>query len=290
MSGTRYLVAYGGDKRSKDALRLGVALAASFKAELDIVLVVKTDNPSGAGDTPAGDIAPVLREQALQRLDDALTLVPDGLTARTHLRGDRSIAQGVLAAAADLDVAMTVVGAASGGSKLAFTIGPVATALLHASPVPVAMAPRRYTPGGRLERLYCALGTRPGAQLVLDEAVEGVARSGMDLRLLSLLELDGPDGDDGARSRVEGLMEQTMRRLEDNEVVFEIGQGRSMKQAIESVGWHPHSVLMVGSSRLAQGNQTFLGSTAARMLRHLPVPMIVVPRPAPADARQLEEV
>lgn len=289
MSATRYLVAYGGDKRSKDALRLGVALAASFKAELDIVLVVRTETP-GAGHAPVGDISPLLREQAGHWLDEALTLVPDGLTARTHVRGNSSIAQGVLEAAADLDVAMIVVGAASGGSKLAFTIGPVATALLHASPVPVAMAPRRYTPAGRLERLYCALGTRPGAQLVLDEAVEGVARSGMDLRLLSLLELDGPDGDDGARDRVEGLMEQTMRRLDDNEVVFEIGQGRNIKQAIESVRWHPHSVLMVGSSRLAQGNQTFLGSTAARMLRHLPVPMIVVPRPATADARELEEV
>ncbi|MFD1504991.1 universal stress protein [Georgenia yuyongxinii] len=279
MSAARYLVAYGGDKRSKDALRLGVALAESFKAELDIVLVVKDDDPYGTAYPPVGDVTPLVREQAEEWLAEALTLVPEGLTVRTHLRRNRSIAQGVLEAAADLDAAMIVVGAASGGGKLAFTIGPVATALLHASPVPVAMAPRKYTPAGRLERLYCALGTRPGAQLVVEEAVEGVARSGMELRLLSLLELDGRAGaDEDARRRVEELMDHTMNRLQDNEVTFEIGQGRNMKQAIGSVGWHPGSVLMIGSSRLAQGNQTFLGSTAARMLRHLPVPMIVVPR------------
>ena len=35
---------------------------------------------------------------------------------------------------------------------------------------------------------------------------------------------------------------------------------------------------IVGSSRLAQPRRLFLGSTAAKMLHELPVPMIVVPR------------
>jgi nucleotide-binding universal stress UspA family protein len=36
--------------------------------------------------------------------------------------------------------------------------------------------------------------------------------------------------------------------------------------------------VLVGSSRLATPKHLFLGSTAAKMLRELPVPMIVVPR------------
>ena len=35
---------------------------------------------------------------------------------------------------------------------------------------------------------------------------------------------------------------------------------------------------MVGSSRLARKHRLFLGSTAQRMLRTLPVPLLVVPR------------
>ncbi|MEO6529797.1 MAG: hypothetical protein ABIN10_09430 [Specibacter sp.] len=35
---------------------------------------------------------------------------------------------------------------------------------------------------------------------------------------------------------------------------------------------------MIGSSRLAQTKSIFLGATANRILRALPVPMIVVPR------------
>jgi hypothetical protein len=51
-----------------------------------------------------------------------------------------------------------------------------------------------------------------------------------------------------------------------------------MKQAVESIAWEPRSILLVGSSRLAPGRRTFLGTTAARILRHLPIPMVVVPR------------
>ncbi|HWV50485.1 MAG TPA: universal stress protein, partial [Microbacterium sp.] len=45
-----------------------------------------------------------------------------------------------------------------------------------------------------------------------------------------------------------------------------------------ALGWLPGEVVLVGSSRLAQPRRLFLGSTAAKMLHELPVPMIVVPR------------
>ena len=40
----------------------------------------------------------------------------------------------------------------------------------------------------------------------------------------------------------------------------------------------PGELAVVGSSRLARKRRLFLGATAAKMLRELPVPMIVVPR------------
>ena len=42
--------------------------------------------------------------------------------------------------------------------------------------------------------------------------------------------------------------------------------------------WDDGEILIVGSSRLAQKNSMFLGSTANKVLRALPVPMVVVPR------------
>jgi nucleotide-binding universal stress UspA family protein len=272
----RFVVAYGGDKRSKAALRLGVVLAQSLDAHLDVVLVVRADDPFGAPYPPSGDVGPLVEEQALAWLDEARALVPDDVSLATHLRHDRSVAHGVLEAVAELGARLVVVGTAAGPQG--FTVGSVARHLLHASPVPVALTPRGYKPAGRLRRIYCAVGTRPGAQLVVQQAVEAARRTRTDLRLVSLVDLDERAGvDDEARRRAEKLMQEAAAGVTDA-VGIEIGQGRTMRQAIDSIGWEPRSVLLVGSSRLAPGRQTFLGTTAARMLRHLPVPMVVVPR------------
>ncbi|WP_240624995.1 hypothetical protein [Kocuria tytonicola] len=54
----RYVVGYGADKRSRDAVRLGVALARAFRAELEIVCVVRTDDPFSAASPPVGTSPP----------------------------------------------------------------------------------------------------------------------------------------------------------------------------------------------------------------------------------------
>jgi nucleotide-binding universal stress UspA family protein len=62
-------------------------------------------------------------------------------------------------------------------------------------------------------------------------------------------------------------------------VSVRVATGRTLKKAAQDVDWSPGGLLLIGSSRLAQGRQTFLGTTAARLLKHIPVPMVVVPRP-----------
>ena len=49
-------------------------------------------------------------------------------------------------------------------------------------------------------------------------------------------------------------------------------------QAFEDVGWQEGDVLVVGSSALGPIAQVFLGSRATKILRHSPVPVVVVPR------------
>ena len=46
---------------------------------------------------------------------------------------------------------------------------------------------------------------------------------------------------------------------------------------MDRLEWEAGEVLLIGSSRLAASRSIFLGSTANRILRALPVPMIVVP-------------
>ncbi|WP_448317051.1 universal stress protein [Streptomyces sp. CO7] len=277
MSVPHYVVAYGGDDRSKIALRTGADLARSLGAVLDIVLVVRADAPFGATYPPAPDIESLVEQQARQWLDEARASIPSDVPVETHIRRHRSVAQGILEAAADIDARLIVVGTASGGGP-GFTVGPVATQLLHASPVPVALVPRHHESPGLLEKVYCAVGTRPGAQLVVRESVEAARRAGLDLHLVSLLELDEQHGaGEPARRHATELIAAAAEDFTDGRARVEIGQGRTMKQAVESIDWDPRGVLLIGSSRLAPGRRTFLGTTAARILRHLPIPMVVVP-------------
>ena len=82
-----------------------------------------------------------------------------------------------------------------------------------------------------------------------------------------------------ARSRqVEGL--PASRR----HVETVIGRGTSWAEAIDDVGWDEGDVLVVGSSDLGPVAQVFLGSRATKILRHSPVPVVVVPRGQGGDS------
>jgi nucleotide-binding universal stress UspA family protein len=61
-------------------------------------------------------------------------------------------------------------------------------------------------------------------------------------------------------------------------VTATITDGPTVEAAVNKLEWYDGDLIMVGSSRLGAPRRLFLGSTAAKMLRVLEVPMVVVPR------------
>ena len=277
-STVRYLVAWGGDARSKDALALGATLARTFRAELAVVYVVREET---FGAHTFGDVSftqEVVRQasERVQKHLDALTGLDDVVL---HVRRSGSVAEGVLDVAKEIGADLIVIGAGTGTRAL--TTNAIVTALLHASPVPVAMAPRGYRKDAPavLTELVAAVGPRADAGRILEEAIRGVERVSLPLRLVSLLEL-GTDVDvpDERVESVRAALERAVEEVDVDEVTTQVGQGKNLKEAIANIEWKPDSALIIGSSRLAQGKQTFIGTVASRMLTHLPIPMIVAPR------------
>ena len=283
--GSRYLVAWGGDKRSQDALKLGSVLARTFDATLDIVYVVH--HPTHTATLAIGDTSfeKGVEKEARGWLKKAAKSVVKDVNVETHVAHDTSITQGILRTAEQLGSAMIVIGAGSGPAQAVAT-NPIVGGLLHASPVPVAMAPRNYRKSkfDTLASLSAAIGPRPGAQEIVLEAAEGVARVGLPLDLISLVSLKDDkqlhvDGFDEAERVLANAAKRIGARAD---VTTRVGKGRSLKHAVKKMDWDERTALMVGSSRLARGRTTFLGTAATRMLAALPVPMIIVPR---SDAR-----
>ena len=284
----RYVVGYIANARGHDAVNLAVSLARGRGAALDLVVVVPEVQQFGAAHAPRAGFENVLHEQAQEWLDEALALVPSDVPATVHIRTGDSDAHTLIEAAEELGADLLVIGATSGGIFKRFTIGSVASALLHASTVPVALAPHGYYRQEALTRISCGLGTRAGAEKLLDFALGMAANREVRLRVVSLLALDGgAEGDaaeatGAAREYAEKHLaaalpggEPEVRAGTKTEVV--VAHGRSIEEAVDRLEWEAGEVLLIGSSRLATSRSIFLGSTANRILRALPVPMIVVP-------------
>ncbi|XVX18658.1 universal stress protein [Actinomycetota bacterium] len=286
---TRLVVGYIADDRGRDAIRLAAFLAAGRRAEIEIVLVVP-EHTAFSGDYPHDrGYASILEQQLGTWMTEALALVPAGIPARGHVRSAGSEAAGLIAAAAELRADMIVVGAKSGGLLQRVQVGSVANALLHTSPVAVALAPAGFDTAGPITRVTATFGGRPGADAVIDTGAQMATERGVPLRLVSLVALDGPGvhidpGDSHAlleplrRHGHTRLAERAAHLIEEDRARVEVASGTSIDDAVRRLDWADTEVALIGSTRLSGHLRLFVGSTAYRILRALPVPMIVVPQ------------
>jgi nucleotide-binding universal stress UspA family protein len=279
-----YVVAYEATGQGRDALELGIALARATGTELRICLVLQRLSAVPAKIHAAhSDYEAILTDQARQWLAEAVGWIPDDVMATTHVLWADSASEGLLSAAEDLESDRIVVGASRSGLLNRFTIGSVANALLHASPVPVALAPRGYRAPAALSRITCAIGTRPGWDALLDSLASFTQDLDLDLRFVTLVEVDAaregqsPTAADSA-AHLDAVLAHYERHSSGHGVITtEVGEGKNVEEAVEALQWRDDEVAFVGSSRLAAPRRIFLGVTAHRMLHALPVPLIVVP-------------
>jgi nucleotide-binding universal stress UspA family protein len=278
----RYVVGYTPNERGADAVALASAMARAQGAHLDLVYVM--DRRGANVDPNAEGTRVSAAEKDLLAVErEGLALVPTELEARFHVRRAESFAAGLIGAAVEYEAGLIVVGAANNGLFKRYSVGSVANALLHASPVPVALAPRGYRRMEPITRLTLAVGRRSGAEAAIDVAIESAERRGVPLRLVSLVELDAL-GDSGENINAAHIHANTVltgasgRLPAGHNVSVEVAHGRTIEEAIDDLEWDDGEILIVGSSRLGERNKLFIGSTANKVLRALPVPMVVVPR------------
>lgn len=275
MTAPRIAVAYLATPGGDDAVAVGEQIAHTLGAELDLCMVLPSDR-SALATIPAD----VLNKEAESWLATAAAGVPSDLTVSTHLSFDESSA-GIIAAAEAVGAEVLVVGGEGGGIAGSLSLGPVVKNLVHASPIPVAIAPRgaRLQRNERIREVTCAIGTRAGAGLLLDTALKFCRDTQTPLRLVSLVAVDNAANLELAQQHAQHALDQAKAFLPEGiPATSLVATGPTVEEAVNKLGWQDGDVIMVGSSRLAQPRRLFLGSTAARMLRVLRVPMIVVPK------------
>ncbi|RJK96440.1 universal stress protein [Vallicoccus soli] len=288
------LVGVTHDERCAAVVHLAAQLARSAGEDLLLVAVVPTSWPPGPGRVDA-EFRRHLAASADAALGRARTLLPDDVPARLVVHHARSAAAGLLEVAEGESTALVVLGSSAAGPLGRVALGSVADRLLHSSPVPVALATRGYRGEERVRRVTAAYGATAGGDDLVVAAAGVAARVGAPLRVASFA-VHGPTiVTAGAGFRAEddvvGTWVGEVRRAQQDvlarvaglpvvppSVDTVVGQGADWGAALGDVPWDGGDVLVVGSSAVGPVARVFLGSRASKVVRHSPVPVVVVPR------------
>ncbi len=281
----RYIVGYGPQHRGIDGINLAATLARSSGATLDLVAVLPDDAPTFHMYSPDHAFNQEMRKQGSEWLADGLARVPADVRANGHLQNAESISEGLMAEAEDETVGKEA-GMIVVGTSHHVHLSSIAGALLHSAAVPVALAPTGYEAQPAITRITCATGVREGHEVLVKFAIHAAAEWRVPLRLMSLVAV-GAGGSEQRREEwaelagihITKIAQEAAESLPPEcPVSTVVGQGRTLVEAVSDLEFSPSEIVMVGSSRLAQPKRLFLGHTANKLMRVLPVPMIVVPR------------
>ncbi|SDL88360.1 universal stress protein [Microbacterium azadirachtae] len=294
------LVGVDTGRRSESVLALAAQLANSLQTDLVVAAVVASAWPPSRASVDhewrehhhaAADLV----------LDHAASVFGGQVKARYLVHEASSARRGLLELAEQEAPDALVLGSSAQGETGRIALGAVSEALLHASPVPVAIAPVGYRAGldSRIVRLTAGYGGTEAAEDLVLGAATVAARAGGALRIASFAVR--PEAETGILSGAGGRAEDPVLiewveqiRRHASAIIDEveeldprprfddavIGVGGSWAAAIDDIGWGEGELLVVGSSSLNPIARVFLGSHGVKIVRNSPVPALVVPRAA----------
>ena len=288
------VVGYLAGKSGAAPLHLAVGAARTLRTSLTVATVVPRPwtYPSPArvdaeyaawADELAADSA-----REAQRLLGALPPVEVSFHSHAH----RSVSGGLVEVVTESGADVLVLGSAATGALGQVVVGSTADRLLHSCPVPVAIAPRGYrgARGGLLTRISCGYpGTADSVEVVRRTAALA-ERLGVPLRVITFAVRGrtmyppevGLHAEDSILAAWEEQAGEMLARLRsdgvvDADVELAVVSGNGWDQALDDADWIDGEILALGTSPRGDVARVFLGSRGAKIVRHSPVPVLVLP-------------
>ena len=283
----------------RSGLELAATLARSSGQDLDLVTVVPAAWPTpvaGHTDREFEDWARARGEEAVAAARGLLAHHCPDVQAKARWVSGRSAPGTLLDEAERVGASMIVVGAGHDGGYGRVVLGSTAHRLLHSATVPVAVATRGYRASdhGRVVRATCAFRGDEASRRTLLQAAEVCRDVGAGLRIVTFAvrgrTMYPPEVATTAEDDVQGAwaaQAESMQRAAIDELAAAgplpdplthvVAAARDWAHALDAVPWERDEVLVVGSSSASLMSRLFLGSNGAKILRHSPVPSVVVP-------------
>lgn len=276
-------------------IEFAATLARSDAQELAVVSVVPAPWPtpiSGGSDREYAEWAAEQGRAAAARARSFIDEHCQGIASTTSWVRGRSAPSALRREAARIGADLIVLGSSRAAGRIA--LGSTADALLHSSPIPVAIGPHGYgaPPDGVIGRATVAFRGDAPSRRALRRTAEVCLRAGVSLRVVTFAVASqgmftagvGRSERIVAAQWIEQVgveQERAVAELADlgldpGQVEQSVAQGADWSKALQRVTWHPDDILVVGSSREGRLSRLFLGPTGTRIVRAASVPVVVV--------------
>jgi nucleotide-binding universal stress UspA family protein len=288
-------VGYLAGKSGRSPLYLAAEAARTLKTPLTVVTVVPRPwmTPSlGRVDAEYAEYAEQLAANSAKQAQECIDSIASGLEVSYHKVAHRSTSGGLLEAAAELQPELLILGSASEGSLGQVVVGSTADRLLHSSPVPMAIAPRGYrgSKAGGLTRITAAYPGTPDTLHVVERVAALAERLGVPMRVVTFAVRGrtmyppevGLRTEDSILDQLAAHARETLAQLKADGVVgkdveLQVASGNGWDETLDAADWQDGDLLAIGTSPVGGIARVFLGSRGSKILRHSPVPVLVLP-------------
>ncbi len=289
------VVGYIPHKGGRGALDLGLQLAHALGESLVVVTVVprQWSTPSMARvDAEYADYARQVGAEAETRAREYLEDPSVDVAFEFRAVTGRSVSSALIETVESLDASLLVLGSSAEGEDGRIVVGSTADKLLHSSPVPLALSPRGYrsTAADGVARVTCAFSDSESSVEVVSRVLELGARFRVPVRVASFgvrgktmypPEI-GFSAEDSVLDSWSAQAADAQAQLERDGVITAdvprvIATGSGWSESVASIAWEPTELLALGSSTVGPLARVFLGSRATKLVRHSPVPVVVIP-------------
>jgi nucleotide-binding universal stress UspA family protein len=287
-------VGYLAGKGGRSPLYLAVEAAKTLKTSLTVVTVVPRPwmTPSIARiDAEYAQYADQLADDSAKQAQQCIDSLAIGLDVKFHKVAHRSVSGGLLEAAEELKPEVLVLGSAADGKLGQVVVGSTADRLLHSSPVPMAISTRGYrgSKAGGLTRITAAYPGTPEALHVVERAAALAERLNVPMRVVTFAVRGrtmyppevGLRAEDSILEQLATHARETLAQLKTDGVIgkgvaLQVATGNGWDDALDAADWQDGDLLAIGTSPVGGIARVFLGSRGSKILRHSPVPVLVL--------------
>jgi nucleotide-binding universal stress UspA family protein len=288
------IAGFSSSRQGPAPLNLATQLARTTGEKIIAAVVVERPLPVGVGpieDEYRGYVA----AQATASLERVVAQISGDFDISVVTHHATSVPNGLMELVAEHSADLVVVGSSSSGLLGRIALGTVTERLVYTSQVPVAIAPRGYPSSpAPVRRLTAAYRDGADAAELIATSAELAKQWRARLRIASFtVRPFTMFGGSIERSAEELVVQQWARRTTDAvikqlddvrttvavpDVDVVIGTGTEWREAVDDIAWESGDVLVLGSGAAGPLAQVFLGTAASKILRHAPVPVMIVPR------------